>query len=560
MKTYANRLLILEDERLVLDTAISEREAAQTKLMQYFAEPGVIVRPQKGNAFSFEPYNWTESFAEPALGRKTESVFVCGPAYDGVPLYEILADAEEGNESDQKAKPSVSAIEKAYNAVNLLCKIEEYALEYGDRIPGGSLPLNGPMGILFGEDGSVLYLPNSILQHSLDSRMENISSEYDGCWKNTALSGLEAKRFTLSCYAYDVCAGTKPFPEKDRQKRAADFFDHNFIPLEKIVSPKAETEELFRVINHNLCCSAPVQLSDKKRKKAEKARQIREAKGLSAEPDIKSKPIPAIPSFSERSVLDYKNDPDWISFAKRTKTKRFFRKYSSQLKVGCVLSIILLFFLVTFIRDKANGASTKGLDPDEVVEMFYNAMNTMDTNAMDASRFSKVADPYSNLIVGYYVTSKVRESYESVKTYTPGQWLHIKNPQNAAFFGITNLNYTLIDSNSSENPSHPACTFKVHYYLIFNEGGQIISVMEENDLVTVSWKSDRYKLSEIQSNQTDIEIDTDEFLQDLEAAVFDFKTGNQAEFIIDKLGSKYFWLPTKTEVAQGYSSLMEFTF
>ncbi len=560
MKTYANRLLILEDEKLILDTAISEREAAQTKLMQYFAEPGVIVRPEKGDAFSFEPYNWTESYAEPALGRKTESVFVSGPAFDGVPLYEILSEAEEANESNQDRKPSASAIEKATKAVNLLCKIEEYALDYGERIPGGSLPQNGPMGILFAEDGSVLYLPSSILQHSLDSRLENLSSEYDGCWKNTALSGLEAKRFTLAAYAYDVLAGTKPFPEKDRQKRAADFFDHNFIPLEKIVTCEPGTKELFSIINHNLRCSAPVQLSEKKRKKAEKAKQVRQSKGMSEDLGDKSKVIPEIPSFSERKVLDYRNDPDWISFSKQTKTKRFFRKYSSQLKVGCVVSVILLFFLVTFIRDKANGASTKGLEPDEVVEMFYNAMNTMDTNAMDASRFSKVADPYSNLIVGYYVTSKVRESYESVKTYTPGQWLHIKNPQTAAFFGITNLNYTLVDTDSTENPVHPGYTFKVHYYLIFNEGGQVISVMEENDLVTVSWKSDRYKLSGIESNQIDIDVDTELFLQDLESAIQEFKSGNQAEFLIDKLGSRYFWLPTKTEAAQGLSALMEFTF
>lgn len=219
---YGDGLLAVTPEGITIDTALSAREAGQAKLSQHQTEPGVILSISDDGTVEYGTWRWTGSHEDIAPGRKVYSVYVDGEPFDGKPLLSIMDEAE--GEDNTVALEAREKFRKAVNALS--CAVEDAAEK------GVYLPDNGPLGTLVADDGRILLLPENIFIRALDSRSDRDASRFAGCWKNTALSSLDAWRFTLACYAYRYVSGRTAFPQQDSQIRAADYFDKNFIPLD----------------------------------------------------------------------------------------------------------------------------------------------------------------------------------------------------------------------------------------------------------------------------------------------------------------------------------------
>ncbi len=179
MADFGDELLFINNDSIVIDTGLSTREAAQAKLMQFLMEPGYIAAVSAHGAVSFEPYTFTESFEDIAKGRKNSSVFIRGPAYDGIPLTELL-DGDNATGSAQTSAPDFATfdaarVEKARLAVEKICKITEASFEQEIKLPN-----NGPLGTIVGADGTILFLPPTIFNRALDSRGDSAYSLYEG--------------------------------------------------------------------------------------------------------------------------------------------------------------------------------------------------------------------------------------------------------------------------------------------------------------------------------------------------------------------------------------------
>ena len=529
MKAYGDELLFIKDDSIVIDTGLSTREAAQAKLMQFLTEPGYIVKIDDHGAVTFTEYCFESSYEDIAKGRKNSSVFISGPAFSGVPFLELL----NGDTSDDAAR-----IEKARLVAEKICKITEASFEKEIKLPN-----NGPLGTIVGDDGTILFLPPTIFNRALDSRGDTAYSQSEGCWKNTALSEKDCLRFTAAAYAYCVYAGKPPFTEKDSQNRAADFYDKNFQKLSwfcKFEKDGAEKDfrETFSKIEQNLCCSAPEMEKKKKRGKASKKKVM-----------IPSVEITDLPAFDNRILTDIATVPAYVLQQKKLKRTRFIRKNGTILNV-CVVGFVLLCMLIgSYINTLMNKPTTLGLEPVEVVQMFYDGFDTLDTNVFDATRTDGAGEGLSNALATVFVTAKMRESYEGKKTYTPSQWLYIRNPETIDIHGITQLTI----KEQTEKAGADVRYFTAQYNIVRTENGSII-VDKEDDKLTLTYKKDRWLVSDFSSNEEEYYVDSNAFFTDLENLIPADSTYSPID-LLNSLLEKYEWLPSLQELQKGYEQL-----
>ncbi len=595
MAAYADDLLFINDDSIVIDTGLSTREAAQAKLMQFLTEPGYIAAVTDHGAVSFKPYTFTESYEDIAKGRKNSSVFITGPAYDGIPLMELLsgnsavsaassaqardggtaADGDTAAGSGDSTTFDAARVEKARLTVEKICKIIEASFEQEIKLPN-----NGPLGTIVGADGSILFLPPSIFSRSLDSRGDSAYSLYEGCWKNTALTEKDCLRFTAAAYAYMVYSGKPPFTQKDSQLRAADFYDKNFAKLSwfcKVeasgnsgngdTSSKHATDanngaadernefasagpasskdfaKIFTDIEQNLSCSAPEMVKKRKHGKTAKKKAT-----------IPSVAITSLPAFDKRIISDVTEVPAYTAQQKTLKRVRFLRKNGTILNVCVVAFVVLCIIVAQRISEIRSRPTTVGKEPVEVVQMFYDGFDTLDTILFDATRTNGAGNEISNMIATVFVSAKMRESYEGKQTYTPSQWLNLKNPDKLDLYGLSRLEI----EEEKEKAEDGVRYFLAHYYVLHTESNEML-VSEVNDELMLTYKKDRWLVSFFISEDHEIPVDPDAFFTDLRSVAPE-NMPYKAIDVIDTLSGKYKWLPTIDEVNKGYEQLFATTY
>ena len=265
MKEYGKGILFLSKEKIEIDTGLSEKDATQAKLLQNLSEEGIIISSNNDKTFSFAPYNFTSTETKIAAGRKTESIFVSGTGYEGTPLSdllcvdEMLSTSKPGWLQKEANKETKEYYNNLISKLNFLNNVVEYANENNISIPN-----IGPLGTIFGTDGTILILPQTIFIRSIESLGSSLFSKYYGWWNNQGLDGLNKWRFTLTTYAYSLFSNVAPFLKTDQHERNLDKINKNFLPLKwicKVQKNKAidalNIDDLFNAITKNLSCPLP---------------------------------------------------------------------------------------------------------------------------------------------------------------------------------------------------------------------------------------------------------------------------------------------------------------
>lgn len=529
MAIYGDGLLNICDSSIELDTGLSEREATHGKVFQSFTDKGMIISKNDNGEISFSDYFFTENFSKFGKGRKTESVFVQGPGFSGKPLSTIFDENRE----------------LASKAVNLLSLAVEYSFENNISIPNV-----GALGIIVGDEKStenqLLILPPTIFEKSLNSRGDSFYSRYCGIYKKDVLKSVDSWRFTLACYAYRVCSEVSPFGNLDSIERVWDYVDNNFVPLEfssELMDKDSEvidTKELFEVIKNNLTVLPLESIKKSKRYKFIKPQSI---------------PLPKIPESFSLKKLNYSENLKYQNQEKKLKKNRFFRKYNLQIKIASVSFIALLIILFVTIFDISKRPSTLGLSAEQSVMMFYSGVNELDTEKLTGSLEKKsIAKQYQNFVKNMYVTAHVRESYESDKiTYSLEEWLNLLDPISNYYFGISDLSLSLLQDGEVEK------VYQVEYCLSYNDPGIEIYLEKCVDTLTVSYKKDRWKITQFNTTIDVMQIDSLAFFNDIQTIIEeipDVEKSNQGKILAEKLQGKYPWLPSPEEAQAGYAKLL----
>lgn len=550
MNVYGQGLLFLSNDKIEIDTALSERETTQAKLLQNLTEPGVLITPKTDGTFSFTPYTFSSTEKKIALGRKTESIFVQGPGFDGVPLSELLhVDMIESSSKPGTLFPQETSLNSdTINKLNLLSLAVEYA--YKNYV---LLPNIGPLGTLFGKDNTILILPQTIFLRALNSLGASLFSKCFGWWEKLGLKSLDSWRFTLSSYVYTTLTGIIPFPDTDENERTLKQINNNFIKInwlcklkpinlsEDITVFEQNTTKLFNSININLSCPLPEQSNKKQHKKS----------------NFITLEIPQIPQNTNTEYLSLEKNNEYLLFKKNIKRKTYIRNHSLELKIVLGVFIAVLILGITIIKEQTAKPTTKGMLPIEVVKMFYTAFNEMDSSRLEASKIGSAGNKYTNMVNNVFVTSKVRQTYEKEQeVYTPGQWLNMLNPASKGVFGITNLEISPIYISTTESQKNIAIC-NAEYYVIFSQNKEFYLIQKMKDTITLSYKNNRWRISDMKIEFEEIPVNSEEFIQSLKLVSPETFTEEQGKNIIKELKDEYPWLPSSEEVALGLEQLQQ---
>lgn len=529
MKQYGNGILFISNDSLDIDTGLSEREATHAKVFQNIKENGIIITKKADGSFIFEDYLFMENYSKIADGRKNESVFVKGPSFSGVPLYDLFS-------SDKT---------KAINAVNILSLAVEYAKQNNISL------LNiGPLGTIIGEgnnENQILILPQEIFEKSLNARSDSVFSRYSGIYRKNSLSEIDSWRFTLATYAYRICTDKDAFPNLDSLNRALDYLDFNFVPPECLCILKDEagnqidTKNLFSSITNNLRIISTDAIKKSKRNKY-----------------AKYSTVPVSIDFTNFKIeyLNYNENSSYIGLEKKIKSIRFFRNNNHIFKIAGIICAFLLFLGVSTLVDKKEKPSTLGLGPEEVVYMMYSGFDTLNIEIFGATIEKRsVGRDLENFISNMYVMGRVRETYESEKrTYTLPQWVNLTNPVGSYFFSVTDVKLTLIEDGENSKK------YRADYNVIFNDPMfDIFGYVEHDDLELV-FKKDRWLVSSITTYQEDMKIDASAFYEDVQEVINSIPEKEkqfQGVILTEILRPKYSWLPTPEMAELGYRELLE---
>ncbi|MEM5946970.1 hypothetical protein WKV44_00265 [Spirochaetia bacterium 38H-sp] len=261
-----------------------------------------------------------------------------------------------------------------------------------------------PDAVFFTEDGVVFM--GQALSAVLESHAERIHQEPD--WLDDIDS--TSWSFALAYMCYQAITGRLPFPGNTRQERLFARERGYLIGL----SASSDSSRAFVVW-------------------MERALKL---PGMFVSP----------PPFPENLCEDIEitESPKVVEkFAERRyKLSRSVAKYGLTVAVSVVVLIFLVAILTPMIRAATRPPITIGMEPEEVVTLYYESLDKMDLETMGDCLASK-KDPAYIMITNMYVTSRVRTAVEKhTPILSPNVWKAYNMPEmeNGSYiFGISNL-------------------------------------------------------------------------------------------------------------------------
>ena len=362
-------------------------------------------------------------------------------------------------------------------------------------------------------------------------------------------------------------------------ERNADILDKNYLPIEYCIEnlDNTLTEKINSELELNL---ATVNRPGKKQKKSIAAK-INENK-IKGETDLQKaarasreyqKAMSVYPldlletseGLSIQSVQEYdKKSADFMARkAASLKTKRKIRRNSPKIITISAGSIVLAVIIANTVKSNGMNGTSKGLTSEDTTELFFQAINNLDTILVDNIVKGKVPSRYSNMVSQIYVISKNRQAYGMDKGFlTPGKFMLFisedMNLTNAGIYGITNLYIdgvpknmdlqvplkkdkpkTLTEESGIQIYSEMNSVKKAEYYVLHSEENKIFCE-KHTDTITLTFIKDKWMVTDIFAEQEPVPVDTEEFFKDFIAALNEH---NSRETALIALKSKYQWLP-----------------
>ena len=262
-------------------------------------------------------------------------------------------------------------------------------------------------------------------------------------------------------------------------------------------------------------------------------------------------------------------------------TKRNIKRNSTTIAVIAAIIITIICVTINTIKTRGDDYTSIGLTSTQTIRAYMNGVNNKDTMLLSGFGEGKAANDFGDMVSRIYVMHKQRLAYgggDNGFAY-PANWLFfITNDAKYArsgIYGITNLK---IDGKpetlkvelkkKNENPAPlekegnvtlengSTSVHKVEYYLLYTEGEEVDYIVEKvNSIITLTYKKNRWLISDIQMESENINVDCKAFKSDYFEALKE--SGGQVIPAIDSLRSKYQWLPEK-DAMQREKDLIEY--
>ncbi|HHU35940.1 MAG TPA: hypothetical protein GXZ47_01790 [Treponema sp.] len=486
---------------LAISTGLSAHAAAKSRLQRGKRPHGYLITP----AGVVHPWIPEGTFCRDArddarVQREGGGILhIWGPDFDGVSLLDIITNTD-----------TEAAWLAFHRCFTIIARAASGAGPLGSALLSEAAQ-SGPEAIFRAKDNSVLILPGDTYRRSLASHGVTVERENRLEWvlpDNDQKSPEHGIAFLAGACAYRIVGGVSPFMNttfwsvQEKVKETEDTFLARLIrsgyvlPL-NLLQPK---------INSSLC------------------KNIMNAITM-AEPAA----VTSIFEFGESysNLIDLQSlqtDTPQALLAKKTAFEQkqmrrlsqstFVQKNTTKFLVIGIIAAFVIIFGGIFITDMASKPTTEGLEPQEVVNGFYEAVDLLDSNTLQAYSSKSAFKEYSGFLTSMYMTLRFRENYEGEsKISTPIEIFEKKLDNTHIVYGITNL--TCQELNRSKD----LIEFNIGFYLFIPENlaeqnelpdtthreiEEPLAVYYYRDTCTLSLKKGRWIVSDIQAIERSI--------------------------------------------------------
>lgn len=388
---------------LGMNIASKRRNRAATQ----FAE----VKNSEGRLFFKTPEGWKNKPWK-VLGalEKEEQIYLYGEMVRGKTLSQILEQADT----------------KVLDYLRRLAEVLKTAEENNFTL--GKINTEG---IIFTENDEILLLPREI--------MGLISSQQSSDFRNSTMelfnhpekSGEEGYVFSFGVFTYRCITGEYPFLGEDEieiHKRMRDL---------AILSPRQRIPELKEEISEIIMTSL--------------GQEKKTFPGLSDWIEALDSWIAMDSLYREISEEEKKEIQERVKKIEKRReslysTKSFFDKHKKAIIISGIAIILGIGMMVNILQGVLAPPVTEGMEPMEVVELFYSSINSFDHMAIEDATAKGVAKEEIRQATNLYVISRMRLAYEQKTGFVPAdRWIAEGMPElsrDETLYGIANLTIT----------------------------------------------------------------------------------------------------------------------
>ena len=567
---------------IIFDTGLNESAFAKTRLSNLLSESGIAAFADKnfGSDMTFSFSEWKFDGVKTIGDGDGAHVHLFGRFGEDekmLSLAEIFLRAESGGEAERYAAAAAS-----YAAV---CVIEEAKKENVkiENIGAGGIYVKAAPG--FEKKPALLFLPQALFDKACASGESY--AKLQGFWISKALSERRsALSFTQAVIAYRALAKRMPYDKSNESARSTDEYDKNYMKLEHVIN--GVDASLAESVDAAL--ELPARTVEAERKNAHESHGVHgAAESLHTADGQKEKPFPLQAFYAElgiddgtlkdvshpaalpQSEFDAKVAAYYKSKKRSISARRAFRRNTGTIAVCFAASAIIAFFAFGAVRNARHRPSAVGLTSSEIAEAFYEAIHTQNVELVGAMSSGKVSKRYGDIVGGIYVINKTRSAYDPKNgIVTPETWFASLSEENAEtrrdVYGITSFTLdgrkaslavrvpercekrTPVRSEGGAPLDEGAQTaHTAEYYTVHTDGETGDFIVERNrDTVRLTYKKNRWAVTEIEEDEDDVPVDTAAFKSDAICALQ--KYGGNAALAADALKKTYPWVPDRAAV------------
>ena len=506
--------IIETGSRIILHTAMTDREFAQANMMQHMKADGYVAKETDGGSFEFSKWCFEDTAAD-TNGEFTLS----GPGFSGTTAYQILKEVEDAcKDTEICTKPNQTQLEAWSKIFRIIKAMKAAELEHI------TLPNCGAIGIIYADDGSILFLPELLVTRSIAMRSQSEAAEYTESWRQPILPIEQMSSFSAAVMIYTILTGRRPFKEDSPEALTEDFLDNFFVPTEYLCSISKENAETL-----NTALKGKIKFRP----------SLKRLLSIFKE-DISEVYLPETKT-AKKEVKDTVS----AKLIAKTKRYRYIKHHFTQISFVVLAIVLVAGITISLVNSELNRPTTKGLTSVQVVESFYTSLNRLETVKIEECTSKSAGKQINNIAANLYVTNKMQAAYNrGMKYYTPAQWISEGTPDRSSIYGITRLKINGVGSTANadwlENNLkiplegvEPGATenFAVEYYIVMTEDPETLTVIEYKDSVALTFVKDKWIITKLERDGISYDYDKAQFIQDLS----ENKTDN------------YPWYPTQEE-------------
>ena len=335
-----------------------------------------------------------------------DAIYLYGPYHEGRTVDEVL-------------------ISEPKNALYYLHQLAAALLVLKSR----SLPLPRfqANGILFLDDGGLLFFPPALMERLRNTQIESERIRTFERYNNTDLETEESLSFSLAILCYRLFTGKEPFEGGNEEEI------HNRMREQRLVPPRLLMPEIRSEISNDIASSLAkdrenaLSLSEWEQKLAVWNREgVRE----NIAEDERDRTLELGQKLAKKNESSYRR-------------KVYLTSNARMIAVISVVVVFVGFFAGSMIRNALAPRATTGMGPREVVELFYTSITDLDHMAMEDCVTEKAGRGEVTEATNLFVITRMRVGQEGTAGYYPAdEWVEAGRPElrdGYYVYGVSNL-------------------------------------------------------------------------------------------------------------------------